>query len=96
MLPSTQNPVESDPSREVPCKAMDRDIVSKGIPLPVPLPASMSAPIRGDGVLAHSLQGPVSEAQSTQCPPTSETMNQHEDLAIEGGTINISSAYSQG
>lgn len=96
MLPCTQNPVESDPSIEVPCKALDPDIVNKGIPLPMPLPASISAPIRSDGVLAHSLQGPVSDVQSTQCPTTSDTMNQQEELTIEGGTINISSAYSQG
>ncbi|XP_015866969.2 transcription factor BIM2 [Ziziphus jujuba] len=98
MLPSTQNPVESDPSRDVPCKAMDRhpEIANKGIPLPMPLQASMSAPMRSDGVLAHSLQGPVSDAQSTQCPCTSDTINQQEELMIEGGTISISSAYSQG
>lgn len=98
MIPSTQNSVESDPSRDVPCKAMDRhpEVVNKGIPLPMPLQASMSAPMRSDGVLAHSLQGPVSDAQSTQCPSTSDTINQQEELMIEGGTISISSAYSQG
>lgn len=96
---STQNPVESDPSRDVASKIMDRqpEIVNKAIPLPMPLPVNM-APVRSDGILAHPLQGPVSDAQSTQCPTTSasDALNQQEELTIEGGTISISSVYSQG
>ncbi|CAB4295435.1 unnamed protein product [Prunus armeniaca] len=97
---STQNPVESDPSRDVASKIMDRqpEIVNKAIPLPMPLPVNMTGPVRSDGILAHPLQGPVSDAQSTQCPPTSaiDALNQQEELTIEGGTISISSVYSQG
>ncbi|PQP96901.1 transcription factor BIM2 [Prunus yedoensis var. nudiflora] len=97
---STQIPVESDPSRDVASKIMDRqpEIVNKAIPLPMPLPVNMSAPVRSDGILAHPLQGPVSDAQSTQCPTTSasDALNQQEELTIEGGTISISSVYSQG
>ncbi|XP_021815237.1 transcription factor BIM2 isoform X1 [Prunus avium] len=97
---STQNPVESDPVRDVASKIMDRqpEIVNKAIPLPMPLPVNMTAPVRSDGILAHPLQGPVSDAQSTQCPTTSasDTLNQQEELTIEGGTISISSVYSQG
>ncbi|XP_068326650.1 transcription factor BIM2-like isoform X2 [Pyrus communis] len=99
MLPnSTPNPVESDPSRDVASKIVDRqpEIVNKGIPLPMPLP--MTPPVRSDGVLAHPLQGQISDAQSTQCPTTSasDVLSQQEELTIEGGTISISSVYSQG
>lgn len=91
-LTSTQKPVESDPSRDITCKSMDRqpELGNKGL-LPLPMPAS----VRGDGVQAHPLQGPVSDAQSTECPTTSEALSQQE-LTIEGGTISISSVYSQG
>lgn len=91
-LTSTQKPVESDPSRDITCKSMDRqpELGNKGL-LPLPMPAS----VRGDGVQAHPLQGLVSDAQSTECPTTSEALSQQE-LTIEGGTISISSVYSQG
>jgi hypothetical protein len=97
-LTSTQNPVESDPSRDIICKPMDRqpELANKGLPLPMPLEANIPASVRGDGVQAHPLQGPVADTQSTQSPMTSETPNQQEELIIEGGTISISSVYSQG
>ncbi|KAL4639856.1 hypothetical protein ACB092_03G249000 [Castanea dentata] len=98
MLTSTQNPVESDPSRDITCKPMDRqpELANKGLPLPIPLQANVPISVRGDGVQAHPLQGLVSDAQSTESPMTSETLNQQEELIIEGGTISISSVYSQG
>lgn len=96
---STQNPVESDPSRDVASKMMDQqpEIVNKGLPTPMPLPENLLPPVRSDGMLAHPLHGPISDAQSTQCPTTSgAALNQQEELTIEGGTISISSVYSQG
>ncbi|TQD93148.1 hypothetical protein C1H46_021241 [Malus baccata] len=96
---STPNPVESDPSRDVASKIVDRqpEILNKGIPQPMPLP-NITPPVRSDGVLAHPLQGKISDAQSTQCPTTSasDALSQHEELTVEGGTISISSVYSQG
>ncbi|CAN6550385.1 unnamed protein product [Malus baccata var. baccata] len=96
---STPNPVESDPSRDVASKIVDRqpEMVNKGIPQPMPLP-NITPSVRSDGVLAHSLQGQISDAQSTQCPTTSasDALSQHEELTVEGGTISISSVYSQG
>lgn len=96
---STQNPVEPDPSRDVASKIMDQqpEIVNKGLPTPMPLPENLLTPVRSDGMLAHPLHGPISDAQSTQCPTTSgAALNQQEELTIEGGTISISSVYSQG
>ncbi|TYH91403.1 hypothetical protein ES332_A13G113100v1 [Gossypium tomentosum] len=54
-------------------------------------------PIQGENVLVHPLQRPVSETQSTECLVGNDIpINQQEDLTIEGGTISISSVYSQG
>ncbi|PON76736.1 Basic helix-loop-helix transcription factor [Trema orientale] len=90
MLTSTQNPVESDPSRDVALKVLERqpEVANKGI--------SVVGPTRSDGMLTHPLQIPVSDSQSTQCPMTSDGQNQHEELMVEGGTISVTSTYSQG
>ncbi|XVF85738.1 hypothetical protein PTKIN_Ptkin17bG0141300 [Pterospermum kingtungense] len=88
MITSAQNPVESGPIRDATSKAMDQqpELANVGMPLP----------IRGDNVLLHPFQRPVSEAQSTECFISNDTPDQQEDLTIEGGTISISSVYSQG
>ncbi|MBA0753174.1 hypothetical protein Gogos_005596, partial [Gossypium gossypioides] len=87
MIASAQNPVESDPVRDAMSKAMDQqpELGSRGMP----------PPIQGDNMLVHPLQRPVSEAQPTECFIGNDTVNQQEDLTIEGGTINISSVYSE-
>lgn len=98
MLTSTQNPVESDPTRDVRDRSLDRqpEVANKGIPLSMPPSVSMAAPSRSDGMLTHPLQMPVSDSQTTQCPMTSDGQNQQEELTIEGGTISVTSTYSQG
>ncbi|BAT99188.1 Transcription factor BIM2 BES1-interacting Myc-like protein [Vigna angularis] len=98
MLSGTQNTIDPDQSRDIVNKTAERqpDLVSKGIPLPLPMHSNMSVPVRSDGVLAHPLQGTVSDAQSTECPTTSEPQNQQDELTVDGGTISISSVYSQG
>ncbi|KAF5443467.1 hypothetical protein F2P56_036021 [Juglans regia] len=98
MLTSTQRRVESDPSRDIACKPIDLqpELVNKGSTVPIPQQANVLASVRSDGVQAHHLQGPYSDAQSTECPMTSETLNQQEELIVEGGTISISSVYSDG
>ncbi|XP_011021055.1 PREDICTED: transcription factor BIM2-like isoform X2 [Populus euphratica] len=87
MLPSTPNLVESD---HVACKVLEfqPELANKVMPLPTP------APIRSVGLVAQPCQQPVTDAQSAECPITSEMLNQQE-LAIEAGTIKISSVYSQ-
>ncbi|KAL5577914.1 hypothetical protein UlMin_019613 [Ulmus minor] len=88
MLASMHNPVEFGPS-----KALDHQ---QGITLPMPLPGTMSATNRSDGALGHSLQRPVSDAQTNQCPITNNALNQRNELSVEGGTISMSIAYAQG
>lgn len=99
MLSGTQSMIDPDnQTRDIVSKTAERqpDLASKGIPLPLAMHANMSVPVRSDGVLAHPLQGTVSDAQSTECPATSEPQNLQDELTVEGGTISISSVYSQG
>lgn len=94
MMTSTQNPVESEPGRDVPSKALEHqpEVASKGISLPMAQSANLSGPTRSE----HPLRVSVSDSQSTQCVTTSNAQNQQEELMIEGGTISITSSYSQG
>lgn len=98
MFSGTQNMIDPDQSRDVVSKTAERqpELVSKRVPTPMPTLANMSVPVRSDGVHAHPLQGTVSNAQLTECPATSDPQSQHDELTIEGGTISISSVYSQG
>lgn len=98
MLTNVQDPVESDLGADATCRPIDQlpELANKLIAMPTPLQAKSSAPAQNDSRLVHSLQTPVSDAQSTDCPTTGDTINQQEDLMIEGGTISISSVYSQG
>ncbi|XP_039024803.1 transcription factor BIM2-like isoform X2 [Hibiscus syriacus] len=88
MITGSQNLVESDSLRDTMSKAMDQqpELMSWKIPMPV----------QGYNMLVHPLQRAVSEAQSTECFIGNDTLNQLEDLTIEGGTISISSVYSEG
>ena len=100
MLPNQQNPFESDSKKDPSSKTVDQqpELANKSMAMAmaIPLQASVPAPIQGDGVLPHPLQRPISDVQSTECPIMSDALNQQEDLMIEGGTISITSAYSQG
>nr|WAK86061.1 transcription factor bHLH15 [Nothapodytes nimmoniana] len=98
-----QNPMETVPSLDACNKAINQksELSSKTIaipliPMPTPLQANIPVPVQSDNVYSHPLQGPVSDAQSTECPMTINALNQQEEVTIEGGTISISSAYSQG
>ncbi|XVE74407.1 hypothetical protein DITRI_Ditri12bG0014500 [Diplodiscus trichospermus] len=88
MITSAHNPVEIDPIRDDTSKAMNRqpELTNKGMPLSV----------QDDNVLVHPLQRPIPDVQSTECLISNDNLNQQEDLTIEGGTISISSVYSQG
>ncbi|XAR65322.1 hypothetical protein NMG60_11009407 [Bertholletia excelsa] len=98
MHPNSQNPSESDPNRDPSAKTVDQqsELVNKSMAAPMPLHTSVPPLVPGDSMLPHSLQRPISEAQPISCPVMSDALNQQEDLMIEGGTINITSVYSQG
>ncbi|KAL7091197.1 hypothetical protein ACP275_12G090800 [Erythranthe tilingii] len=56
-------------------------------------------PNADDGAYVRTLlqvPPPPSDAQSTEYPSGSDALSAPDDLAIEGGTISISSVYSQG
>lgn len=98
MHTNPQIPVDSDLSRDVSCKLMDQqpELANKGMVMPMPLHSNMGVPIQGDGVFSHPLQRPVSDANISECAINGDATRHQEDLTIEGGTINISSVYSQG
>lgn len=82
VLASTQNTMELETGREVINKSIDQ---------------AMPAPVQSDGTIAEPLQRPAGlELQTTASPHMENVLNQPEDLSIEGGTISISSVYSQG
>ncbi|KAF9674209.1 hypothetical protein SADUNF_Sadunf10G0103800 [Salix dunnii] len=87
MLPNAPNLIESD---HVTCKVLEHqpELANKIAHLPMPVP------VQSDELAAPPIEQPVSDAQSAECPITSEMLNQQE-LAIEAGTISISGVYSQ-
>uniref|UniRef100_A0A2P2JA48 Uncharacterized protein n=1 Tax=Rhizophora mucronata TaxID=61149 RepID=A0A2P2JA48_RHIMU len=98
LLTSPHNLVESDPSRDVTCKAMEwqPELANKGMSLPMSLETDMPASVRGVEVSAQALYQPGSHVQSDECPVMNDPLNQQEELTVEGGTISISSVYSEG
>ncbi|KAL1807073.1 hypothetical protein DCAR_0832938 [Daucus carota subsp. sativus] len=98
MHTNPQIPVDSDLSRDVSCKLIDQqpELANKGMVMPMPLHSNIGIPIQGDGVFSHPLQRPVSDASISECGINGDAPNNQEDLTIEGGTISISSVYSQG
>ncbi|CAI0462443.1 unnamed protein product [Linum tenue] len=82
-------PAEPDPSQDAACnKVVDQqqpDIANKGFPPPIRrLHTTMP------------LQQSYSDPQSSEYPVSGDSLNQAEELSIEGGTISISSAYTEG
>lgn len=98
MLTGTQRQGQSDPSRDVTCKAAEQlpELANKVMPVPMSLQTTIPNTVQSDCLVAHPFGLPVSDAQSADFSITNDTMNQQEELTIEGGTISISSVYSQG
>ncbi|KAA0064784.1 transcription factor BIM2 [Cucumis melo var. makuwa] len=90
ILASSQNPLDSHSGRDI---LQEADITNK-VPHPMSLEGNMHASIRSD--LDQSLHIPISDAQATECPITNNASNQPEEMGIEGGTISVSSVYSEG
>ncbi|KAM7270750.1 hypothetical protein ACFE04_029964 [Oxalis oulophora] len=101
MLSSEQHIVQSDPRRSSATKVLDQQpelANNGGLSLPMALQTNMFPPIQHDGGLVHHPvhTSVMSDRQSAECQVSGESLNEHEELAIEGGTISISSVYSQG
>lgn len=88
-----QNPIESHTSRDVSFKAMDQqnELANKSITTSIPLQTGMPMPVPNNNASSEPQPRPV----SNQCPNTIDALNHHEDEAIDGGRISISSPYSQ-
>ncbi|KAL0408770.1 UNVERIFIED_CONTAM: Transcription factor BIM2 [Sesamum radiatum] len=94
-----QNPIESDPVRDASCRSIDAqtELPNKAMGLSMPLTASLPVSIANEGAFSHSLpRPPTSDAQLTEYPTTAHALNCQDELSIEGGTISISSVYSEG
>ncbi|XP_043717070.1 transcription factor BIM2 [Telopea speciosissima] len=110
MLPNAQNVVESELSTVAAYRPMDHHpgLANKPVPLPIPMQPNTFTSVGQSGGLAQLPLRPMPDAEdmSTQpqsrlwqnkpCTTTSNTPNEQEDLTVEGGTISISSVYSQG
>lgn len=98
MQSGLHNPLEPDHVRDAPCRPIDPQIElpNKALGMSMPLQASIPVSMANDGAFAHILHGPPSDDQSTEGPSTADALNRQDELAIEGGTISISSVYSEG
>lgn len=97
--PIQQNPIESELGRDVSSKSVDQqtELANKTMPMPMPMPlqSSVPIPVQNDGAFSHTQPRPPPAAEASDCPIADGTLNHQEDLTIEGGTISISSIYSQ-
>lgn len=98
MHPISWNSTESDSSRDPSGQIDDQQskLANKAIALPIPLHTNVSSSGPGDDVVLHPIHRPISDAQSTECPITSGALTEQEDLIVEGGSISLTSVYSQG
>ncbi|KAL2234908.1 UNVERIFIED_CONTAM: Transcription factor BIM2 [Sesamum indicum] len=95
--PCQQNPIESDHVRDTSCRPIDlqTELPIKAMGM-AELQATLPISVANDGAFSHTLHGPPPNAQSTECPSAADPLNPQDELAIQGGTISISSVYSQG
>ncbi|XP_042486627.1 transcription factor BIM2-like [Macadamia integrifolia] len=109
MLPNAQNVVESDLSTGAAYRAMDHHtgLADKSVPLSIPMQSNMFAPVGQGGGLAQQPLRPMSDVEDMSAQPQSQLWQnkpcttgdapiEQEGVDIEGGTISISSVYSQG
>ncbi|KAM3344394.1 transcription factor BIM2 isoform X1 [Capsicum galapagoense] len=94
MQPNQQNPIESHTSRGVSFKSMDQqnELANKSITTTIPLQSGMSMPMPNNSAFSEPQPRPVSDQSSNIV----DALNHREDLAIDGGTISISTPYSEG
>lgn len=111
MIENSQNLAESDNmSTGTPHKAMDHhpDSVNKASSVPIHLRQSVyPSSVGRNSEIVQPQHRLISEAENMvsqskhhlwqrSCPADNDMLNAQEELAIEGGTIRVSTVYSQG
>ncbi|CAI9096404.1 OLC1v1032548C1 [Oldenlandia corymbosa var. corymbosa] len=95
--PSVQNPIDSDNSKDVSSKQIDQqtDLASQSMQMQMAFPGSSSVPVQSGVAFSDCQPRAVPVAESSGCPISDDNMDHQDDVTIEGGTISISSMYSQ-
>lgn len=98
MHPNQQNPIDSDMGQDASSKEMDQqtELANHSVTMAMPVQANAPVTVQTDGTFSHVQPRPASDAQSSECQSASDALNHQDDFTIEGGTISISSMYSQG
>ncbi|KAF5184823.1 Transcription factor bim2, partial [Thalictrum thalictroides] len=106
ILATTPNPVDPCLSTSTTYKTMDHHAegTQKSGSVPIPLQPNIFPPAvqrhpksisEAENLVPQSQLWPIRPCK-TQCPDASDTLNEHDDLTIEGGTISLAGVYSQG
>ncbi|KAL9262758.1 Transcription factor BIM2-like protein [Drosera capensis] len=92
MPSNTQASVVPDSNQDV-YRPMDHtaELVEKGAAFSIPIHVAVPAPLQNDGTVAYFPARPDSDAQVTDHTISDDDQ---QEPTIEGGTVNISSAYS--
>ncbi|XP_073270156.1 transcription factor BIM2-like isoform X2 [Primulina huaijiensis] len=98
MQPSHHHPIEPDLIRDASCRSIEpkSEVPSKAMGIPMPLQASMPVLSTNDGGISQTLNMTASDAQLPEYSMAADAANHQDELTVEGGTISISSTYSQG
>ncbi|KAF9624474.1 hypothetical protein IFM89_011482 [Coptis chinensis] len=108
MLANAQNPVEPGLSTSATYKAIDHhaELSSKSGSMPISMQPNMfSTAVQPQQLPISDGENMVSQSHSqlwpirpcpTACPIASDTVNEQEEMQIEGGTISLAGVYSQG
>ncbi|XP_075523655.1 transcription factor BIM2-like isoform X2 [Primulina tabacum] len=98
MQASHQHPIEPDLVRDASCRSVEpkSELLSKAVGIPMPLQASMPVSSGNDGGISQTLKVTASDAQLPEYYMAADATNHQDELTVEGGTISISSTYSQG
>ncbi|XP_075518513.1 transcription factor BIM2-like isoform X2 [Primulina tabacum] len=97
MQPSHHH-LEPDLIRDASCRSIEpkSEVPSKAMGIPMPLQASMPVSSTNDGGISQTLNMTTSDAQLPEYSMAADAANHQDELTVEGGTISISSTYSQG
>ncbi|XP_073294187.1 transcription factor BIM2-like isoform X1 [Primulina huaijiensis] len=98
MQTSHHHPIEPDLMRDASCRSVEpkSELPSKAVGIPMPLQASMPVSSGNDGGISQTLKVTASDAQLPEYSMAADATNHQDELTVEGGTISISSTYSQG